>query len=384
MNLRDYLITPNRPVKESVCNKFKEMMGDNDLILFGAGRGGCRVVEFIRENFPKKISSIKVFADNNPLKENTCFMGKLVLNPEKIFNEYNNELVVICCGEGDVIMNQIMQWGVPQDKIYIPDISVVYEDDACYIQKHIDQLDVVYNQLSDDKSRCVFGNILNYKLNHDMNMIKEIADSYEDQYFDNTLIEYSETDIFFDCGGYTGDTIESYINHCNGKFEKVICLEADPDNAKIIAQKIENRTISKVELIPVAAYNARTKLLFEKMGSGSGSILETEHIESEIIEVQADSIDNILKGERVTYIKMDIEGAEYDAILGACNTIRKYKPTLMISVYHKQDDFITLPLLMLSLNPNYKLYFRHYRTCSVQETVCYAIDASQFTGGGCN
>lgn len=73
------------------------------------------------------------------------------------------------------------------------------------------------------------------------------------------------------------------------------------------------------------------------------------------------------------FIKMDIEGAEYQALVGARHTIEIYKPTLMISVYHRKDDFIRIPLLIKSLNPNYKIYFRHYRKMSEQETICYAI-----------
>lgn len=71
---------------------------------------------------------------------------------------------------------------------------------------------------------------------------------------------------------------------------------------------------------------------------------------------------------------MDIEGAEYQALMGAADVIQRDMPTLMISVYHKQDDLIKIPLLIKSLNYRYKLYLRHYRSMSIQETVLYAVN----------
>ena len=91
------------------------------------------------------------------------------------------------------------------------------------------------------------------------------------------------------------------------------------------------------------------------------------------MEIKATTIDDIIRGDKLDFIKMDIEGAEYKALIGGRNTIEEQQPVMMISVYHKQDDFIRIPLLIKSLCPSYHLYFRHYRKMSVHETVCYAI-----------
>lgn len=76
--------------------------------------------------------------------------------------------------------------------------------------------------------------------------------------------------------------------------------------------------------------------------------------------------------EKVTFIKMDIEGAEYEALLGAKETIQKNKPKLAISIYHKPEDIISIPKLIKSMVPNYRLYIRHYSNAD-NETVLYAI-----------
>lgn len=82
-------------------------------------------------------------------------------------------------------------------------------------------------------------------------------------------------------------------------------------------------------------------------------------------------LDEFLRGERVTFIKMDIEGAELDALRGASQIIKEQKPKLAISVYHRDDDIVAIPKLLTGLRPDYKLYLRHY-SLLLNETVLYA------------
>ena len=89
------------------------------------------------------------------------------------------------------------------------------------------------------------------------------------------------------------------------------------------------------------------------------------------MEISTVRMDDVIK-EPVTFIKMDIEGSEYRALLGARNIIESYKPKLAISIYHKSEDIWQLPQLILEMNSEYKLYLRHYSTAAA-ETVMYAI-----------
>ena len=93
-------------------------------------------------------------------------------------------------------------------------------------------------------------------------------------------------------------------------------------------------------------------------------------------KVPADSIDHVLNGERATFIKMDIEGSEYQALLGAEQTIKKYHPRLAISLYHKPEDVLEIPYLIHKMNPDYRFIIRHYAS-NMTETVLYAFDEEQ-------
>ena len=85
------------------------------------------------------------------------------------------------------------------------------------------------------------------------------------------------------------------------------------------------------------------------------------------------TIDSTLNGDVATFLKMDIEGAELQALVGAKETIKKYKPRLAICIYHKLEDIVTIPEYILSLVPEYKFYIRHHHPTIGTETVLYAV-----------
>ncbi|MDC0933867.1 FkbM family methyltransferase, partial [Arcobacteraceae bacterium] len=87
--------------------------------------------------------------------------------------------------------------------------------------------------------------------------------------------------------------------------------------------------------------------------------------------LQIDTLDNILS-DKIDFIKMDIEGAEQDAIEGASDIIKKDSPILAICIYHKAEDWYKVPQKVLNINPNYKIYLRHYME-GIFETVMYFI-----------
>jgi FkbM family methyltransferase len=117
-----------------------------------------------------------------------------------------------------------------------------------------------------------------------------------------------------------------------------------------------------------AWWSCDTTLSFSEQSEGGGNLFGRG---TNLIEACA--IDSVVPdGEMVTFIKMDIEGAEFEALNGAQNTIKRCKPKLAICVYHKPDDYYKLAEYVLSLAPESKLYMRHYTNCA-NETVLYCV-----------
>ena len=181
------------------------------------------------------------------------------------------------------------------------------------------------------------------------------------QYFD--IFDPRDTEVFVDAGAYNGDSINDFLAWVGNKHYKIYAIEPLSD----MCEEIRNKNIPNVEAINCAAWNRKEMLYFSSNMRGSG----VRKNENEGYTVGG-IIDEIVGEDKVSFIKMDIEGAELKALEGAKETILKWYPRLAICIYHKYEDIYEIGDYILSLNPNYKLYIRHYSTC-MWETVLYAV-----------
>jgi len=191
------------------------------------------------------------------------------------------------------------------------------------------------------------------------------------QYFD--LFEPKDNEVFVDLGCFDGATCYRFAGWCGHKgFDHIYSFEADPENyeksRKLLAP------LHKCDLYPYGAADTNKKVYFAADGFETSSIISKEEAEARsfkgVKEIETVALDDILCGKKVTFIKMDIEGAEYEALLGARNLILENRPRMAISVYHKFEDFVTLADLVLKMHPDYKISFRHYGFDDL-ETVMY-------------
>ena len=183
------------------------------------------------------------------------------------------------------------------------------------------------------------------------------------------MFPYHLDEIFLDVGAYTGDTLLEFVQACGGEYGRVVCLEPSKENMTMLKKAVSENQLSNVDTYMLGASDKKQTLTFNADSNVAARISKdgTERID-------CDTIDNICleKYAHINMIKMDIEGSEYYALIGAKGIIKRDHPKLAICVYHKPDDFFKLPQLIKKLYPGYKLYFRQYEL-SAEETVCYAI-----------
>ena len=89
--------------------------------------------------------------------------------------------------------------------------------------------------------------------------------------------------------------------------------------------------------------------------------------------VEAECPDAVLSGSRVDYIKYDVEGAEREALLGSAETIKTFRPRLLVSLYHRSEDLYELPLLLRALCPDYRMYLRRFAYVPAWDINLYCI-----------
>ncbi|MEI6423714.1 MAG: FkbM family methyltransferase, partial [Lentisphaerota bacterium] len=242
--------------------------------------------------------------------------------------------------------------------------------DFTYFRNHLSMFEAAYNNLSDDLSQKVFVNVLNAKLTGDFSLYEKIRS--EDLYFDKELIELGEHEFFLDVGAYRGNAIVEFARRTRGKYDGIIAFEPDLKTSAILANTAKQNHINNLEIHNCGAWNRHAFLHFDDGREGSSRIYELTENASSSNSIEANTIDDVLHGRRTTYIAMDIEGAEHNAILGAEQSIKKWKPKMAVCVYHKREDLYDILLLLKSFVPDYKFYLRHYAS-NQTETVLYAI-----------
>lgn len=183
------------------------------------------------------------------------------------------------------------------------------------------------------------------------------------QYFDFFSPEQDE--IFVDAGAFNGDTTLEFSSWAGNNYKKAFVLEPQPDMCLEIEEKIRKAGLKNVVIENCAAWDKDEELYFSVFGQGTRTNVDGE------LSVSGKTIDDIVDGGKVTYIKMDVEGSELKALAGVKKAILKYKPKLAISIYHNPWDVIELADYILELVPQYNLGIRHYYS-NMWETVLYA------------
>lgn len=189
----------------------------------------------------------------------------------------------------------------------------------------------------------------------------------ECQYFDLSELKFKkgQNEVFVDGGCYDGANSVRFAKWADGN-GRIWAFEPDMENIKRCEDRFRTEHIGQYKLINKGLWSRETRLCFENV-SDEGSCFR----DGGKTTVPVTSLDEAVNG-KVTFIKLDIEGAEYEALSGAKRIISEFKPKIAVSVYHKREDIWELPELIIKINPQYKFFLRHYSLDRV-ETVLYAI-----------
>jgi len=240
---------------------------------------------------------------------------------------------------------------------------------------NIEKLKTVENLLKDEKSKYLLSQIIKLRQTLDT---KYYIDPEGVEYFpkDVPILDNLQTINFIDCGAYTGDTIEDLMKYADN-VNMTVSFEPDKNNLCKLNHTLS--TLSKNHLktnflvYPAGVYSKNKILKFSNSGVASAATFSDESD----IEVPVVSLDDTLFASNPNFIKMDIEGAEYKALIGAKNTIQKYKPNLAICLYHKPEDLWELPLLIHEIEPSYDMYLRVHEDLCLS-TVLYCISKGRY------
>jgi len=230
------------------------------------------------------------------------------------------------------------------------------------IEAHRPKYEWVASLLADEISRTTFQQVVEFRYNFDLSCMVSFRSRLEAQYFE-PFVPLKPGEIFVDGGGFDGKTSKTFIQKCPG-YRHVHYFEPDP--LLMASSKEHLRPDTNITFHQTALSDREGEVTFNQTGTGSGSVSEAGQL-----RVKSCRLDGLLP-EPATFVKLDVEGAEFAALCGGAELVRTAHPKLAICVYHRQSDFWRIPEKVLSLYSGYRVYLRHY-TEGVEETVMYFV-----------
>lgn len=331
------------------------------LVLFGASTGvNAAFLQDIRV-------PVQYLCDNNQSLWGQRQWGLEILPPARLEEVYWAYNVLVLVPYEHEIIPQLRSLPVPPQEIFRLDFYYEEPDTVSYFQSVQRDMEKMYGLLGDQLSKDTFEAVIHYRINRDPDILKNVEISRERQYFPECLggkAVLRQDEVFVDAGAYTGDTVQEFLTAVNGQYSVIHAFEPN-------ARNFEKLSVFAADIPRMSCYHTgigdkKSTLCFSSTGKSSHADESGETV------VPVDTLDALLDGAAVTYLKMDIEGMECAGLRGAKKLIQTHRPNLAICTYHRNADMVEVPRLIKEIDPNYTLYFRHY-SHALPETICYAI-----------
>ena len=339
-------------------NYLKEQ--NRPIVIYGMGNGADKIIDTLAD-FDVTVSG--VFASDDFVRGQT-FRGFKVQKYSDLKQQFPNMIALVSFGtQRDEVLDNIKRIA-QETEVLAPDVPVygggLFTLD--YAKEHKSELQKVYNLLADEQSKKVFYNTVMFRITGKINYLFEIETTPQEAY--ENILKLNDKEVYCDLGAYNGDTIDEFLSVVES-FEKIYAVEPDKKNFKKLFAKYGER--ENVELFNMASSENSGEIGFETNGGRHSVVNENAQ------KIPCISLDDALQGKSASYIKFDVEGMEEKALLGAKKTILNHKPKMLVSAYHKTDDYFRLPLLVNEIRDDYKIYMRHYKYIPAWDTQFYFV-----------
>lgn len=350
---------------EKLLEGFEDVFKTLKMAIYGCGNTS----ELYQNGFSreKMTDLISFYIDQKAEQINRNFYGKKVILPQEMDNYIDKEkfCILVCSdnsGTAAAILAELRTQGYQAWKI-----------DQYIFMKNMNKVLQVYDILEDNYSKNVYAQLIRKRI-----INQDIDDGIfsEKQYFaikDFRLCDAKENIV--DVGAFVGDSLEQYIWNKMGVFGKIYSFEPSAANFNAMKTRVERLkqewgiADDKIILINAGVGRENGSMHFDEEAQAT---LGSSFCEAECgVEREMYTIDTYFKEQSIDVLKADIESYEYDMLLGAKDVIKRDKPKLAICIYHNAVDFFSIPLLISSINPDYRFSIRHH-TYMFSETVLYA------------
>jgi FkbM family methyltransferase len=385
LQLEDILREDLAAVRSREKTEFDRLIApfNQSIVLFGAGNLGRQVLAQLRKDGVEPLA----FTDNNAALHGTTVNGLNVLPPQAAAAQYGQSAAFVVTvwntnhsfvetkkmlemlGCAKVVSALTFRWKHPE--MFLPFFWADLPSKTCAEQEDIL---AVFPLWADDFSRNEYLAQLHWRVWGNFDVLARPVS--QESYFPDDIFSLLPDEKFVDCGAYDGITVQHFLSRQPSFTGRVLAVEPDPGNyarLQTYISTLDPELGARIEAVPYALGQMRGKVRFDATGDMGAAISSAG-----TVEVDCLPLDDLFAESAFspTYIKMDIEGAELDALQGAQNTIRSLSPILAICSYHRYDDLWRIPAYIHSLYPDYSLFLRPHEIEGWQ-LVCYAIPNSR-------
>jgi FkbM family methyltransferase len=372
---REQMLARERNTFDRITAPFSD-----SIVLFGAGHLG----KYMASGLLKAGLKIRAFADNNSRLWGTEVRGFPVLKPEDAVRQFGaNSAFVATIYHGSTARNQLRRMGckivssfVPLcwkfGEVFVPESGL---DFPHLIRDREDDIRRCFDIFPDDLSRREFVEQLNFRYWLDSDALSPSRSAAE-TYF---LVPARSDEVFADCGALDGDSVRAFMQHSRNRFEHLIGFEPDPNSFRLLSDfmaALPAPQRSHATAFPYAVGSRNEMVHFNVTSSAASKIT---NVGTAVVECR--KLDDVPWPKTPTYIKMDIEGAEPEALAGARTLLATHLPVLAVCVYHRSQHLWEIPSYIRSVSDQYDVFLRRYAE-DVWELVCYAVPRDRVKTGG--
>ncbi len=327
------------------------------ILMYGMGNGADKILAVL-DRYGVEVADF--FASDGFVRGHS-FHGKTVLSYRRAEEKYQDFVILLSFATAlPEVLERILAMGQAHP-LYVPDVPVAGSElfDLAFEQAHKEELAKTKALLCDQASKDLFDRVIEYKLTGEISPLLSQTTPPEEMY---RLLSVEDCRTYADLGAYNGDTVR-FVRELAPKLSKIYAMEPDQRNFRKLCERAEAEGFaSQMTALQAAAWDREEVLSFRQEGNRNAGVGDKLSLAGgKLKEVQGMPLDAFVQEAEVDLIKYDVEGAEARALLGSREVIRRNRPALLVSLYHRSEDLFALPLLLQSICPDYDFYLRRER-----------------------
>ncbi|MDR2559298.1 MAG: FkbM family methyltransferase [Oscillospiraceae bacterium] len=339
------------------------------IIIYGMGNGAEKILAVMEARGLEPAA----FMASDEFVRGHSFRGFEVKKLADIERQYSDFIILIAFGTNRPDVLEKIERLTERYEVYAPDVPV-YGDvlfDEKYVVENVGKIKEVRELLADEQSKEIFDKLIDYRISGKLEPLRATVSARQNA-LDLLNIKLDESEVFFDFGAYDGDTAQEFAEYTGGSYNKIYAFE--PDFRSFCKLRRRHYLIEpvKLEAINAAVYNQDGEEKFSNAAGRQSSMLGVLTKDKKIKTIKADTFCE-KKQVKPTLIKIDVEGCERPALEGAAATLKKHKPKLIVSLYHRTEDLLELPLMLRKMNSRYKMYLRRHEYIPAWDINLYCV-----------